>query len=671
MSLHTASCVLAVLAGACAASFPGATARSAEPSSPAELWLASRDNPPLVVCDAEASPPAAFAQAELRRYLRQILGVGLPEPSLAWTGPTIRLSIREDPGLSDEGYELRAEGNVYHITGGNPLGLVFGAYAFLQRFGGCRFSDLGPDGEHVPRRDRLEAARGPLRRKPNLWYRGLQFSFREDPAASRQRVDWMAKNGFNYIMYHPAPAGGAPLSPTDAAPRSTERRLTKEWFDRELLPEIRKRGLKLDMNHHNLLYWLPPDRYLAEHPQWYALYGGKRGGRLSQLCICTSNSEAVRTLIDNVKRYLRENPEVKIVGVIPEDGFGMCQCDACVAGDADPKAAFRPDDSRRENPSKSTRYHRLWRSVAEAVGSEFPGVLVGGAAYVDLLWPAPEVRLPANTTVWLALYWRDGCRPMDPSNTSALNMRFIDAIQRWKRNYPGRLLVYEYYMGMSAQSSLPYPISEVICGDWPHLRKLGVEGATIQCWSLEHSVYALNNLAFARCAWQDQVDHAQVLEDYLLGAFGSAGDELRPVFQGMIGKVRQLAAGKENLLPNADNVRYFVNGETMPAMQRALAAARHKAADDRERRQVEKLAAAVRYWELAAELLELSAQGSRLRKSDRQAAHALLERALTTTGPALQSQMAALAPGWLGVRSPSRWENRIAALRALAAETAR
>jgi hypothetical protein len=67
----------------------------------------------------------------------------------------------------------------------------------------------------------------------------------------------------------------------------------------------------------------------------------------------------------------------------------------------------------------------------------------------------------------------------------------------------------------------------------------------------------------------------------------------------------------------ADNVRLFVNEETKPVFQQAQAAARRKAAEGRERRQVEKLAAAVRYWELSAELFELRAAADRVKSTIR------------------------------------------------------
>jgi hypothetical protein len=69
------------------------------------------------------------------------------------------------------------------------------------------------------------------------------------------------------------------------------------------------------------------------------------------------------------------------------------------------------------------------------------------------------------------------------------------------------------------------------------------------------------------------------------------------------------------LLPEADAARYFIDEEAKQAIQRALAASRAKAADGRERRSVEKLTAAVRYWELAAEFFEFRAQAKRVSQS--------------------------------------------------------
>jgi hypothetical protein len=56
--------------------------------------------------------------------------------------------------------------------------------------------------------------------KPKFWYRGHQVYLKEDVTLleqagrmfySHQRIDWMAKNGFNYVLYYPVPGRGRPL----------------------------------------------------------------------------------------------------------------------------------------------------------------------------------------------------------------------------------------------------------------------------------------------------------------------------------------------------------------------------------------------------------------------------------------------------------------------------
>jgi uncharacterized protein DUF4838 len=631
------------------------------------VWKASAENPPAVTCEKNAAEPVAFAAAELRRYLGRILGTTLPEIAGGDAQPIIHLAVDAGGDSTKEGYELRAEGPTFHITGQSPLGVVFGAYEFLRRHGGCRFADLGPDGEFVPHKERIEAPAAPVRMEPKLAYRGLQFSFYEDPELSRQRIDWMAKNGMNYVMYRPAPEHLPPESVVTVDSDTGEVQkpevcnvywwFSKSWFDKVLRPEVRKRGMKLDMNHHNFLYWLPQGRYFADHPEWYSLVDGKRGGRFSQMCICTSNPEAVAQLIQNIRKYLRENPEVKVVGVIPQDHMAMCQCDRCVAGDPNPADAFEKTSWKTGNRSKVLRYAKLLNAVADAIRDDFPDVHVGGEAYHDLLWPSRDVQLDPRTVIWLAVHMRDGCRPIQAGKQSAANDKIFAILAEWKKVYQGRLILYEYYMGMNAQRSLPYPMSEVICEDWPHLKKLGVEGATVQCWTSNHSAYVLNNLAFARCGWHDHVDHAEIMDDYLLGAYGSVGEQVRPIFEGLVQATRDLAGGTSAMRPSAGNVRYFLDKVGRDRIRQCLAQASQDAAGERERRQVEKLVAAVRYWELAADTFNCYNKAAGLKKSDPRAGLQLLDELLEETWPELlKYTQPSSAPGWVCITVPSLWE---------------
>ena len=646
-------------------------------------WSISTSKPPVVEVQGDATAPVSFAAAELARYLEQVLGVSLPS-ACADDGPRIVLERIGDDDLGDEGYELSAEGNTLRIRGGGDAGVVYGVYEFLRRWCGCRFSGLGPDGEHVPRRGRVEFEGGPVRMKPNLWYRGLQLSRGSDLELTVRWLDWMAKNVLNYVIYRPSREGSAVTSIVDPATGEKRRvsAMTDIWFDRHVAPEAMKRGLKLDMNHHNFFYWLPPEEYFDEHPEWYALVDGERVAERRQLSICASNAEGVAQLIENVKAFLREHPEVKVVGVIPEDGWGMCQCDQCAAEDSDPDERFRGPQNWREggaNRAKIDRYARLLNRVAQAIRDEFPDTLVGGAAYIDMTWPSDTVRLEPNIVIWVALYWRDAAHVISEDSPSEVNRRFCDALKLWRKALPGRLITYSYYMGMNAQKSLPYPMDEIICRSWPGYRAMGVEGATIQCWPSNHDVYSLNLLAFARSAWEDEADPAALLDEYLEGMFGSVASVVKPIFDAFHDAWRRAGDGVGDLsllpvnqghpcsrgvsiTPNGRSIMFLMGALGRDRLSDILRRAQEEAADDRERGQVEKLAHAAEYWRMAAEAFAAERESKAAQeKGDEVAARALQAEAVNRIDDIIE-YVAGASPGWMGVTTQRSWRSERTAL---------
>ena len=618
-----------------------------------------------------ATPPALFARDELMRYLEMILG----QPTRPGDGNVIQLAIDPQSGLSEEGYEWDFDGNGVRIAAGGDLGLVFGVYAFLREVCGCRFCGLGPDGEFVPRLDELAINLAPTRREPRLWYRSIQFYYFEHPSLYQQVIDWMAKNGFNYVLFHFGtehdallrkeqvdPQTGARLFPEQQGPSMFD----EEYFNRYLLPEIRKRGLKLDFNHHNLCYWVPPARHVAKHPEWFAEIDGKRAASFTQLCLCTSNPEVVGELIRHVKEFLRAHPEVRIVGILPEDGRGMCQCESCLAMDVDPKDAFEIAhrdyrDPTYENRSIVRRYALLLNKVARAVRDEFPRVLVCGQAYIDLQWPPRDVTLEDNIAFQIAVYWRDGARPLAAENTSERNRFFFDLIRRWRGRLKGPLLLYEYYMGMHAQRSLPYPMTRVIAQDWRHLSDVPVDGATIQCTAGSHEAYSLNLLAFSQCAWGQAVDADRLLDDYVQSLYGTTAKAIRPIFRGLLEAGVEWPQAKDQLLPDAKNIAYFWQRLGAGHVWDCIDSATKLAATERERRQINRLAGYLKYCELAARAMATQIHFEQVEKNNPNLAAELRARLGERELPAVIDYLETTRiRGWILPQLISRWKSDLA-----------
>jgi len=585
--------------------------------SSTQQFVIKRGQMPRIKIERDAQEPVRFAGHELTRYFRKILRTSKAKSPQK----VIAIGIKPNAKLGEEGYEIVVSDDSVIINGGGPAGVVFGTYEFLRRYCGCRFSGPGPDSEYVPQKEMLQIPKQTFRQEPKLWYRGMQISGRYDPDLIIREIDWMAKNGMNYVLFHPRPEEREALKTVNPRARQP---FTMAWFRQHIFPEVLRRGMKLDMNHHNLLTWLSPEKYFREHPEWYALVDGKRKP-VAQLSICTSNREAVTTLIANVKRFISQNPEVSIIGVIPEDDGGMCQCEECRNNDLQPDDAFEPIDYSRkgktQSQSKIRRYFRLVNEVAREVRKEFPNVLIGSGHYRDLQWPSEKAKLEDNVVPWIAMYGR--CSSHDLSEqTCRKNDFFFDLLIQWKRTGVQKLILYEYYMGMYSQGGLPYPAAKRICREWPKLKKLGIQGATIQSNPTNLIIYGLNYLAFARSGWEDEVDYEKFLDDYLLGIFGTAAQAIKPVYVAFDRVVDQIERGEADdvpclrssmhgdahLRPDGQNIIYFMDEIKVDNVRECIRRAKTVAANDRERRQIKCFENAVQYWRLGYKFHKLKLQ---------------------------------------------------------------
>lgn len=581
---------------------------------------------PKPVIKSPESDVLRFARDELLKYARMIFGGDLSYHD------GMRFSIgvdRHSDSLGEEGWRVTIGESFIDVEGGSEAAALYGVYCFLKDYCGCRFAAPGPNGEFVPELRELSLPETTVVRKPRLRYRGLQFIHRFKWDVMIDAFDWMAKNGFNYVMCMPV-AKNARSDLRTVDPETGEirdggkERYGVEEFRTHLLPEITKRGLKLDMNHHNLLAaWLPPEKYFERHPEWYPLVDGERLANAPQLAVCVSNREAIDEIVANVRKFLAENPETDVVGIIPEDGFGAaCECDNCRKLDFPDVETPSAKDFRSpegENRLLANRYAMLLNQVASALNDEFPDVRIGALFYVDIQWPPRDVTLHDNIYPMVAMYWRCGAHAIGDGAGCRINAFFHDLLERWNRVKPNDYILYEYYMGMNAQAALPYPMGRVIIDEWPDLINLGVQGASVQANPLNFRAYGINYLAFAAAAWSGDHEGSceTVLDDWLTGMFGRAAPAIRPIFTALDAAVAKIAEGVNHeclkydapaighLLPDAANIVFFMDELTPAFIDETIAQAKAMAATRREKAQVDEFEAATTYWKLAADYFRL------------------------------------------------------------------
>ncbi len=170
------------------------------------IWIENGKPLAQIVISHTAREAERFAAEELSRYFEIMSGTPLPVsegtsnrclPSIVildGSRPSTRALLADcrTDELVHDGFLIQSVGDDLIIASLDPFGVVHGTYQYLARVLGARFLDYGTAGEDIPSLTTI--AHGPVDivKNPRLNYRGMQLTYRLD------RIDWMAKNGFNY-----------------------------------------------------------------------------------------------------------------------------------------------------------------------------------------------------------------------------------------------------------------------------------------------------------------------------------------------------------------------------------------------------------------------------------------------------------------------------------------
>ena len=421
-------------------------------------------------------------------------------------------------------FELRNIDGKIIIAAPNEVELLYGVYDFAERFGGWNFFEVG--------RDRFEESRkvenlpeGILfpAKPPLLKRRGFIQEFPFDHE-TEQLFDWMAKNKLNYLL------------------------VWMKYYD-QLAPELKEfarvRGIEIESGHHNFDYWIPGKVYGKTHPEFFAEINGKRinpsggDGLLLSEQLCTTNPELRREIVARMVEYCENHPEVKTISLIPNDGFGWCECEKCSKFyDKNKKGDFY---SISEHVYKAdVIYHDLLREVAAELQKVRPDIQLTFCAYINYCAPSPGFKLERGMAVHMANYWRCINHTLDDENC-LVNPHYARDIQAWCRaKNGGEVNIYEYFMGVNFYLSLPMLHLEEMFYEMELYSKWGVDGILTQFHIGHWSVYGVNYRLMAQAARGE--DCAAALKGFFTGIFGKDAAQAQEFYR----EVKQLlhSAGK-------------------------------------------------------------------------------------------------------------------------------
>ncbi len=430
-----------------------------------------------IVVAEKADSLTRLGAARLASYFERVTGAALPVTTdrarstahEILVGPTNRLSFADSLGA--DGFVIRTDRGKLSIVGATGRGTLNGVYTFLDNYLGCR--KYSAQVEVVPHRPDFALADG--------------INDRQVPVLRFRDTHYRGTNDAEYVNWHKLShdsAGGKP-----------------DW------------GLWV----HTFERLVPPEKYYATHPEYYALVRGKRS--TTQLCL--SNPEVFEVLCANLERLIKQKPGATYWSVSTNDNFAYCTCDGC-------KALDEPDGG----PTGSVI--RFVNRVAE----RFPDKIISTLAY-QYTRKAPLVTKPrANVNIMFCNIECNRSRPIasDPSSASFRKdmidwAALTDNILVWDYVIQFKNLVSPFPNFHTLQPNLQFFVDHHVVAIFEQgNREVGGEFADLRAYLI------------SKLLWNPQADVDSLMTDFTDGYYGAAGSYIRQYIGQMTRNLQQSGA---------------------------------------------------------------------------------------------------------------------------------
>lgn len=440
-----------------------------------------------IILSSEASASEHHASLELQRFLKEISGASIPIISEGESLPAHAILLGDSKSLrsvdshidlaslGDEGFVIETVGPNLVIAGSRLRGTMYGVYTFLEELLGCRW--YSPYVSFVPKKKTISLKAMKIIQKPDFEYREPFYSGAFDG-------DWAARNRAN----------------------GSHQQLDAEHGGRIIYGRFA----------HTLDGLLPVSAYYQEHPEYYALYEGKRtGGPDGQVCL--SNPEVLQVATGNLLKWIAEKPDAKIWSVTQNDNFNHCQCPACK----------KIDD---EEGSPSGTMLRFVNSVADEVGKKYPNVLIDTFAYQYTEKPPKITRPRPNVRVRLCPIF---CCEHHTYEKCPENAAFMENLKGWS-GITDCLYIWHYNTNFQ-NYLLPLPDFDELAADIPMYKRFGVKGVFMEgTYDAGYSQVGgagfmddLKAYLIAKLLWNSKADAKAITSDFLHGFYGNAAPAMQ------------------------------------------------------------------------------------------------------------------------------------------------
>ncbi len=391
-----------------------------------------------------------------------------------WVGDQPRVQEILGPALTkldDDGFILRCTGRDLYLCGKHKWGTHWAAYDLFERYAGCRWYMEGGVRFWMPKEDGMIGLGDVIPRRER-WEIPSAFDIVEEPS---YKMRWFM-----------------------TAPAHSFRLRYRDRF------------------HHALVNILPPQKYGAEHPEYYPELDGKRHvpqpPREQDFQPCISNPEVVRLVAAAAIEHFDKNPADTSFSVGMNDTNKFCRCARC--------QAMAPAAITEPGARTAYAFFRFYNEVAEQVAQRHPDKRLGCLAYAGIKGvPAGSIRLHPMLVPYLTV---DSAQLWD----EPVRASFRENVAKWN-SLATRMGIYEYIYGR--EFIVPRIYNRHLLSNIRERYGVGVDGFYAECgpnWGLDGPKYWLID----KLLWDHRKDPEALAAQYYSDMFGPAAGEMKAYF---------------------------------------------------------------------------------------------------------------------------------------------
>lgn len=442
----------------------------------------------VILVNENCSATDKSAAEALQKYIEQLSGVrhgivtSAPDGAFALRVGDAAACKAEVKDLADGSYVIKSVENGVEITGAGNRGTLYAAYAFLEKFGGCRWltSSMGMTCEQneiiLPEI---------IDEKYNAY-----FEYTETDWRSPRDVEYSLANGLSGGVYRDIPA---------------EKGGTVDYIS--------------GFCHTFTNEFCSAEKYFGEHPEYFALHNGKRNPE--QLCL--TNEDVYELVLSEVLELLKEkhDPEASLqIFSLTQNDSGedgaFCECEKCKAID---------DENGAHSGTMITFVNRIAAAVKE---KSYNNIAIDTFAYRYTRKAPSKVKPLDNVIVRLCTI--ECCFSHAIDDPECLqNTALMSDLSNWN-SICSRLYIWDYTNNYANTLGI-FPDFGVIQKNAQIFYENGVKGVyeegNYYIDGCDTEFGELRAYLISKCLQDPYCDYDAVMSDFLKGYYGAGWQNIK------------------------------------------------------------------------------------------------------------------------------------------------